>query len=186
MFLRLLAYVFLGWLLTAAVAGLGPVLHLSVMLPATSAILLTHLAFSRWGQLHWGLGMAVVMGYLEDLHQGAPIGLLATIYAFGWLGLYRAARRFTLVGPLSRVFAAVAVAAGLDLMTWTMLTILAEPLGFTRGALNAALGGVGWHLLGTALFVPAVWWTADRVIGLLDDVLLEDPVTIDGSRRSAQ
>ena len=41
MFFRGLAYVLLGWLAMAAVASVGHVFHLSVMLPSTSAVLLS-------------------------------------------------------------------------------------------------------------------------------------------------
>jgi hypothetical protein len=182
-FFRFLAYVFTGWLLMAAVSGLAPVLHLSIVLPATTAILLTHLAFSDSGDLHWGLGIAVTLGYLEDLHQGAPIGLLCLVHALSWLAVYLAARRFTLVGPASRILAATAVAGGIDLLTYILLIALAEPLGFTTDALNAAWVHVGWHLVGTALFVPAVWLLADKFSSVLDELLHREPLTVDGGRR---
>jgi hypothetical protein len=184
MFFRFLAYVFSGWLLMATVSGLAPVLHLSIVLPATSAILLAHLAFSESGQLHWGLAIAVTLGYLEDLHQGAPIGVLCMAHALGWLAIYLAARRFTLVGPASRVVAATTMAAGIDLLTWILLRMLAGPLGFAPEALDAAWGHVGWHLVGTALFVPAVWILADRFTAKLDELLHREPLTVDGGRRS--
>lgn len=184
MFFRLLVYVFTGWFAMAAVAGLAPVLQLSVMLPATSSILLVHLAFSRWSHLHWGLALAVALGYLEDLHQGAPMGVLSTAHAVGWLLLYRASKRFTLVGPLSRVAAATIFTALVDMLTWLLLILLAPALGFGRGALNAAWAQELWHLVATACFVPALWLIADKCINLLDDLLLRDVVTVDGGRRS--
>ncbi len=182
MFFRLLTYVFWGWLCMAMVAGLAPILHLSVLLPATTVVLLVHLAFSRWRHLHWGLGVAICLGYLEDLHQGAPIGVLSTVYAFGWLALYRAAGRFTVVGPGSTLLAVGIACLGFDLATWALLSVLADRLGFGHAALNAALGDIGWHLLGTLLFAPAVWWVADKLIHALDELLLEEPVTVDGGR----
>lgn len=182
MLFRVLTYVFLGWLLMGFVAGLGPVLHLSVLLPATSAILLAHFAFSDHRHLHWGLATAVCLGYLEDLHQGAPIGVLATVHAVGWLGLYRASTRFTLVGPLSTLLAATATCVVFDLGTWALLTLFAAQLGFGRPALNLALLDIGWHALATALFVPAVWWVADKLSAQLDELLLEETITVDGGR----
>lgn len=183
MFFRFLAYVFAGWLLMAMVCGLAPVLHLSIVLPATTAILLAHLAFSESGDLHLGLAIAVTLGYLEDLHQGAPIGVLCMAHALGWLAIYAAARRFTLVGPGSKIMAASLMALGIDTLTWALLRVLAGPLGFTPEALDAAWVQVGWHLVGTAFFVPAVWLLADKFTRVLDGLFHREPVTVDGGRR---
>ena len=70
-----------------------------------------------------GLAIAVTLGYLEDLHQGAPIGVLCMAHALGWLAIYAAARRFTLVGPGSKIMAASLMALGIDTLTWALLRV---------------------------------------------------------------
>src|SRR5690606_28045300 len=108
MLFRALAYVALGWLLMAAVAGLGHVFELSVMLPSTTAVLLVHLAFAREGELPAKLAIVTVLGYLEDLHQGAPLGILILAHQLSFLALHWAAGRLALHGWLSRAAAATA------------------------------------------------------------------------------
>ena len=122
---RAVAYLALGWFLLAVVGGLADVLDLTVMLPATSAIVLTHAAFSRNPSTVVGLALAVSIGYLEDLYQGAPVGTLSLAYALGFLALRWVAARVALTGWVMRAVACVAAVVVLDLLTWGILMALA-------------------------------------------------------------
>lgn len=157
MLFRALAYIALGWLLMAAVAGLGHVFELSVMLPSTTAVLLVHLAFARDGELPGKLAIVTVLGYLEDLHQGAPLGVLILAHQLSFLALHWAAGRLALHGWLSRAAAATAAVAFVDLATFGTLTLLAEPMRIPRDALLDALWQSRWHLLATFLVAHPVW-----------------------------
>ncbi len=157
MLFRALAYIALGWLLMAAVAGLGHVFALSVMLPSTTAVLLVHLAFSREGELPAKLGIVTMLGYLEDLHQGAPLGVLILAHQLSFLALHWAAGRLALHGWLSRAAAAAVAVAIVDLATFGTLMILAEPMRIPRDALVESLWQSRWHVLATFLVAHPVW-----------------------------
>jgi cell shape-determining protein MreD len=157
MFFRALAYIVLGWLLLAAVAGLGHVFELSIMLPSTTAVLLVHLAFSREGELPAKLAIATVLGYLEDLHQGGPLGTLILAHQLSFLALYWASGRLALHGWLSRAAAAMAAVGIVDLATWGTLMVLADPMRIPRDALMVSLWQARWHLLATFLVAHPVW-----------------------------
>ncbi|HLT35337.1 MAG TPA: hypothetical protein VK034_03605 [Enhygromyxa sp.] len=163
MLFRALAYVALGWLLMAAVAGLGHVFSLSVMLPSTTAVLLVHLAFAREGELPAKLAVVTVLGYLEDLHQGAPLGVLILAHQLSFLALHWAAGRLALHGWLSRAAAATAAVGLVDLATFGILTLLAEPMRIPRDALLDSLWQSRWHLLATFLVAHPVWLLTERL-----------------------
>jgi hypothetical protein len=162
--LRALATVLLGWFLLASVAGLGHSLGLTVMLPATSAVLLTRTAFARELAVPLGLAVALALGYLEDIHQGTPTGALSLAHGLAYLLTMWAATRIAVDGPIVRAFAAGLVAGLVDLLTFAELMLLAEPLGIDARALLNALPAVRWHALATVLAAPAVWWLADLVL----------------------
>jgi hypothetical protein len=176
MFFRLVACVFLGWLLMAVVAGLAPVFDLTIMLPATSIVVLTYFAFARHGDLHWGLATAVALGYLEDLQQGAPVGVLCLAHSLAYLGLWWLSRRVALRGRMSVLVVVGTAAFALDTLTWAILSALAGPLGISRAGLNATWGLVGWHLLATVLVAPLVWSVIHALISRVDRVLEGAPV----------
>jgi hypothetical protein len=174
MFFRGLAYVLLGWLAMAAVGSVGHVFHLSVMLPSTTAVLLVHLAFAREGTLPAKLGIAAMLGYLEDLHPGAPLGTLMLAHQLTFLALHWASGRLALHGWASRAAAALVAVALIDLATWATLMVLAEPLRIPRDALLAALWQSRWHLLATFLVAHPVWRLTD---GLLRVLRIDRPKT---------
>lgn len=165
MLFRALAYIALGWLLMAAVAGLGHVFELSVMLPSTTAVLLVHLAFARdvgreggpKGELPAKLAVVTVLGYLEDLHQGAPLGVLILAHQLSFLALHWAAGRLALHGWMSRAAAAAAAVGVVDLATFGILSVLAEAMRIPRDALLESLWQSRWHLLATFLVAHPVW-----------------------------
>ncbi|KIG18298.1 hypothetical protein DB30_01407 [Enhygromyxa salina] len=157
MFFRALAYIVLGWLLLAAVAGLGHVFELSIMLPSTTAVLLVHLAFSREGELPAKLAIATVLGYLEDLHQGGPLGTLILAHQVSFLALYWASGRLALHGWLSRAAASMLAVAVIDLATWGTLMVLADPMRIPRDALMVSLWQARWHVIATFLVAHPVW-----------------------------
>ncbi|MFV8753035.1 hypothetical protein ACNOYE_21010 [Nannocystaceae bacterium ST9] len=167
MFFRGLAYVLLGWLAMAAVASFGHVAHLSVMLPSTTAVLLVHLAFAREGTLPAKLAIAAMLGYLEDLHQGAPLGTLMLAHQLTFLALHWSAGRLALHGWASRASAALVAVALIDLATWATLMVLAEPLRIPRDALMSALWQSRWHLLATFLVAHPVWVLTDSLLRAL-------------------
>ncbi len=164
MFFRGLAYVLLGWVTMAAVASVGHVLHLSVMLPSTTAVLLVHLAFAREGTLPAKLAIAAMLGYLEDLHQGAPLGTLMLAHQLAFLALHWASGRLALHGWVSRAAAALVAVALIDLATWATLMALAEPLRIPRDALMSALWQSRWHLLATFLVAHPIWRLTDTLL----------------------
>jgi hypothetical protein len=167
MLFRALAYIMLGWLLIAVVAGLGHVLALTVMLPSTTAVLLVHLAFAREGELPAKLAIATVLGYLEDLHQGAPIGTLVLAHQLCLLALHWASGRLALHGWFTRAAASAVAVALIDLATWAVLMVLAEPMRIPRDALLASLWQSRWHVLATFLVAHPAWllleWTLRRL-----------------------
>ena len=175
--IRALTYLVVGWVLIAVVGGLADVFMITVMLPATSVVVLTHIAFSRALPLTLGLALAVAFGYLEDLHQGAPVGTLTLAYAVSFLGLSRAAERFAITGWPTRMLSAFLSVIVVDLLTAAILLALAEPLELRRDALVAALWDARWHCIATALVAPPVWTLFERLFTLLK---IEDPPAPDG------
>ena len=165
--LRAFVYLVLGWLLIALVGGLAEVLDLTVMLPATSAVILTHVAFSRRSSVPAGLAVAVSLGYLEDLHQGAPIGTLSMAHALAFLVLHWASARLALSGWLLRGLVSLLAVVLVDLLTAGVLLTMADVLEMRREVVLGSLAGIHWHALATLLVAPPVWslveWTFTRL-----------------------
>ena len=168
---RALIYTLLGWVLLAAVAGLGHSFDLTVMLPATSAVLLTHLAFSRELSLPTGLAVAITLGYLEDLHQGTPVGALSLAHGVAYLLTVWAGTRIAVEGAIVRAIAAGVVATIIDLITFAEFAVLADRLGLEVRTLVRALPTLRWHALATVLAAPAVGLVTDTVLGLWDRLM---------------
>jgi cell shape-determining protein MreD len=171
MLLRGFCYVVIGWLLIAVVGGLAEVLALSVMLPATSAVIIAHVAFSRSRSLPFALIVAIALGYLEDLHQGAPVGTLSLAHALAVLVLCYGSGRLQLSGWLIRAAVCGLSVVLVDTCTVAILLALAEPFAVQRSALLAAATQLHWHALATVLVAPPVWGLLDRVFSAmrLDD-----------------
>ena len=165
--LRAFVYLVLGWVLIAVVGGLADVLSLTIMLPATSAVILTHAAFSAGTSVHLGLAVAIALGYLEDLHQGAPIGTLALAHGLTFLLLRWASGRFAITGWILRAAAGLVSASLLDAVTLAVLVVLADPLGVPRDALLGATAILHWHALATLLVAPPLWSGIDRLLQAL-------------------
>jgi cell shape-determining protein MreD len=162
---RVLAYLVVGWLFIAAVPGLARVLEFTIMLPSTTAVIITHVAFSR--EEHStpvGLALAIVLGYLEDVHQGAPVGTLALAHGICFLVMRWFAARIALRGILTRSVAALSAVVVIDLSTWAILFTLADSFGMGRDALNHALWQTRWHALATFLCAQPVWLVMDAVL----------------------
>lgn len=190
--MRAALYILLGWLLLASVAGLGHSFGLTVMLPSTSAVLLVHLAFTRDHaprtagpelSLPLALAVAITLGYLEDLHQGTPVGALSLAHGLAYLLAVWAGTRIAVEGAIVRALAAGVVAAIVDLITFAELMLLADRLGIASGALVRALPMLRWHALATVLAAPAVWLLADLVLGLWDRLLGRNRPSTGGARR---
>ena len=171
--IRSSAYLIFGWVLIAIVGGLADVLSLSVMLPATSAVVVTHVAFSRGSSLPAGLAVSIALGYLEDLHQGAPVGTLALAHGIAFLALRWASGRLHLGGWVLRSAAAVVAVVLIDLLTFGTLMLLSEPLGIRREALLIALTDARWHALATLLVASPTWSALERVFSVLR--ITDDP-----------
>lgn len=174
------AYLLIGWVLIAVVGGLADVLSLSVMLPATSAVILTHAAFARGASLPLGLAVAIALGYLEDLHQGAPVGTLTLAHALTFLCLRWASGRFHLVIWPLRALASLVAVVLVDLATAGILVAMSDVLDVRREALVSALVGMRWHALATFLVAPPVWLLVDRLftrVGLEDGPAHPSPIT---------
>ena len=164
--LRPLTYLVLGWLLLAAAGGLAQALQLTFVLPATSAVLVTHMAFSKGMATPLGLALAIGLGYLEDIHQGAPGGTLTLAHALAFLFLRWASGRVALPGWISRAIAAFVAVVLIDLLTWLVLLALEDTLSLRRDALMTALSDVKWHGLATVFAAPPIWALMDRVLAV--------------------
>ena len=162
--LRAFGYLVVGWVLIAVVGGMADVLSLTIMLPATSAVILTHAAFSVGTSVPLGLFVAIALGYLEDLHQGAPIGTLALAHGLLFLVLRWASGRLAISGFWLRAASGLLSAALLDGLTLAILFVLADPLGLPREALLGATGVLHWHALATLLVAPPLWAGLDRLL----------------------
>ncbi|MBL4685571.1 MAG: hypothetical protein JKY37_13335 [Nannocystaceae bacterium] len=165
--LRAFVYIVLGWLLIALVGGMAEVLDVTVMLPATSAVIVTHVAFSRSASVPAPLCVAVALGYLEDLHQGAPIGTLTMAYAVTYLALRWVSARLALTGWVLQGLVALATVVFVDLVTFGVLIAMADAFGVRREALVTSLFSVHWHALATLLVAPPVWSLIDRTMARL-------------------
>lgn len=165
--LRAFLYLVIGWVLIAVVGGLADVLSLTIMLPATTAVIITHAAFSSGVTLHFGLAVAIALGYLEDLHQGAPIGTLSLAHGVGFLVLRWASGRFAITGFVMRAAAGLLSALLIDALTLVVLLVLADPLGVPREALLGATAVLHWHALATLLVAPPLWSGIDRLLTAL-------------------
>lgn len=162
--MRQLIYIALGWLLLAAVGGLGHTLGLTIMLPATSAALVAHVVYGRQLSLPVAVFVAVTLGYLEDMHQGTPAGLLSLAHGVTCLALVWSSRRFAVEGPLARAIAAGVAAALVDLITFALLLAVRRRLGVDASALVAGLIQARWHALATVLAAPGVFFLAERAL----------------------
>ncbi|MCX4242094.1 hypothetical protein [Paraliomyxa miuraensis] len=162
--LRAFVYLMVGWILIAVVGGMADVLSLTIMLPATSVVILTHAAFSQSTTVPLGLFVAIALGYLEDLHQGAPIGTLSLAHGLCYLVLRWASGRLAITGFVLRAAAGLVSALLLDGLTLAILFVLADPLGVPREALLGATGVLHWHALATLLVAPPLWSGLDRLL----------------------
>lgn len=163
---RGLAYVILGWVLIAAVGSLGHIMHITAVLPSTTIALLLHLGFSgRRARitLVFGLAVALVLGYLEDLHQGGPPGILSLTYGLTYLLVHVAARRFAVDGWRARMAAGVVLCFLTDLCTWGLLSALSGGLKLSTSGLRSGLSLMPWRALETGLIVNPVWLLADLI-----------------------
>lgn len=167
MVLRGFLYIVVGWLLIAVVGGLADVFGITVMLPATSACILAHVAFCRTRSIPFGLVVAIALGYLEDLHQGAPVGTLTLAYAVALLVLHWSSGRLQLSGWAMRAGVCGLAVLLVDALTVGVLLGLAEPLAVQRAAVVAAARGLHWHALATLLVAPPVWGLFDRIFAAL-------------------
>lgn len=175
--MRPLIYIALGWLLLAAVGGLGHTLGLTIMLPATSAALIAHAVFAARPagpestdapSLPAALLLAVALGYLEDMHQGTPAGLLSLAHGLACLALVWSRRRLSVEGPVARALAAGAAAALVDLVTFALLLAFRRPLGLDPAALVDGLVLARWHALATVLAAPAVFLLVELALAAWD------------------
>jgi len=169
--LRPFTYVILGWLLIALCGGLADVLGLSIVLPSTSAVVVAHAAFTGDRKVVPGLAVAVGLGYLEDLHQGAPVGALSLSFGIAFLVLHWAAGRLAVRGWTTRALVGLFAVVLVDAAMLLLLFALADAFGVRTEALVNTLVGLRWHALATALVAPPVWALFDRFFAVfrLDD-----------------
>lgn len=164
--LRAFTHLIVGWLLIALVGGLADVLGLSIVLPATSAVVLAHAAFAGQPALVSGLAVAVALGYVEDLHQGAPVGVLSLSFALAFLVLHWAAGRIAVRGWSMRALVSLLAVVLVDALTIVTLFVLADPLAIRTEALWPMLLSLRWHALATVLVAPPVWSLLQRTFTL--------------------
>lgn len=168
--MRTLIYLVLGWLLLAGVGALGHTLALTIVLPATSAALVAHVVFEREQELPAAVLVAVVLGYLEDMHQGTPAGMLSLAHGLACLALVWTGGRLAVEGPVARALAAGVAALLVDLATFAILFALRFRLGVSTSALLDGLYAARWHALATVLAAPAVFLLADLALRAWDRV----------------
>lgn len=164
--LRAFTHLIIGWLLVATTGGLADVLGLTIVLPATSAVVLAHAAFAGERQLVPGLAVAVALGYVEDLHQGAPVGVLSLAFALTWLLLWWTAGRIAVRGWTMRALVSLLAVVLLDAITLLILLVLADTFAIRGESLLAMLVGLRWHALATLLVAPPVWALLHRTFVL--------------------
>ncbi len=169
--MRPLIYLACGWLLLALVGAVGHVAALTIMLPATSAALVAHAVFTRELSLPAAVLVAVALGYLEDMHQGTPAGMLSLVHGVACLALVGASRRFEVEGAGARALAAGVAAALVDLLTFGLLVALRRRLGVDMDPLLAGLWLARWHALATVLAAPAVYLLVELALGGWDRAL---------------
>lgn len=144
----------------AMVGSLGHQFHITAVLPTTTIGLLIHVAFAPRrspSTLGFGLVIAVVLGYLEDLHQGGPTGITSLAFGGAYIALYASSLRLSLTSWQSRLVVGFMFALGVDLLAGLGLLVLAEPLGLSRGAVMSGMKLVPWRALETALLVHPIW-----------------------------
>ncbi|MDX9785150.1 MAG: hypothetical protein RBT11_00080 [Desulfobacterales bacterium] len=100
-----------------------------------------------------GLVLVVVVGLLMDRLSGAPIGLLAIIYLWIWVGI-RWGVRFFHVGNYYLVPFFVTLAVLLENALFAMAHILfAGEANYSMVAGGTVLGQVGWAIISAPLFM---------------------------------
>ncbi len=164
--LRAFTHLIVGWMLVALVGGLADVLGLSIMLPATSAVVVAHAAFAGQRELVPGLAVAVALGYVEDLHQGAPTGVLTLAFALSFLVLHWAAGRIAVRGWSMRALVSLMAVTLVDTLTMLTLLALADPLSIRTEALWPMALSLRWHALATVLVAPPVWALLQRIFAV--------------------
>lgn len=163
---RALGYVTFGWFLLAVGGSLGHIAGVTAVLPATSVPVVLHLAFTPGRarpSLPYGLTVAVVLGYLADLHQGGPPGVSALAHGCCYLGAHFLARRLVLVSWRARLGATLLYGLALDLVTFVILAVTSGPLGLSLAALVSGLSLVPWRAVLTALLAQPIWSVLDAV-----------------------
>jgi hypothetical protein len=92
--------------------------------------------------------VAIALGYLEDLHQGTPVGSLSLAHGLAFLLTVWAGTRIAVEGAIVRAMAAGVVAAVIDLLTFAEFALLADRLGPRGSHPRAALrpcAGTRWR-----------------------------------------
>ena len=162
-----LIYVVWGWILLAAVPALGYALHWTVMLPSTTAILMCHVAFVRTGSLTRGMLLALILGYLEDVHQGAPTGLLMFCHGVAFAGIYWVSARVSVHGLGGQILVSTLCVIVIDVTTWALLLGVADPLGLRIDAIHRSLWEARWHIVATALMAQPLWLVTNRMFSMV-------------------
>ncbi len=165
--LRGFFYLFLGWVIILVVGGLAAALGLTIMLPVPAAIVLTHLLTEDRAAPPVGLFVAMSLGYVVDVHQGAPVGASSLAYGIVFLLARPAIMRLSLRGWFARGLVCACLAVALDLGLWVVLALLSEWLQILPGALDDGFSMFPWRALATALLVPPLWVILDWM-ALLD------------------
>jgi cell shape-determining protein MreD len=164
--LRAFTHLMVGWLLIATSGGLAEVLGLTIVLPATSAVVIAHAAFTGERALVPGLAVAVALGYVEDLHQGAPVGLLSLAFALTWLMLHWTAGRIAVRSWTMRALVSVLAVVLVDALTVIILLLLADTFAIRTDSLLPMLAAARWHAVATLLVAPPVWALLQRLFTL--------------------
>ncbi len=159
---RLAVFVLLLLAGVVVAGGLADAFALSVFVPEIPAILTTHLAWSGVS-LPFGLALAVLAGYVEDLDAGGIVGLSSLAYAVAFLGTYRLARRIAAPGTVGRVLWSAAFVAVVDAIVAAGIAAVLPwiPAGYVLS--RSTWAATGLHVAATALWAPAVWVIAEAV-----------------------
>ena len=179
-----LIYILTSWILSAIVAGFGQGFHLTIMLPLTSAICLTHYVFQHRRSRIGFMAFALILGYLEDIQQVMPVGTLTLVYLAAAILLMGLQRRFSLEGAWRSMITLFLLVVFIDTCTWLILFALSEQFSFNVGALRQTLTTVHWHALATMLATPVIWFVLDRIFVWLSQ--LSRFITYGSSRSTGQ
>ena len=158
---RMLSYGVWGWFWIAATASISHVAGLTIFLPMLSVVVLAHSIFETEDPpLVESLAMAVMLGYLYDLHHGHPTGVMTLGHVLAVFGLRWAKVRLLFAGGASMAMLSGAAAGMILLISLLPVWIFQVRLGLTFESYFVSWDRVAYQAVATALLAyPLDWLT---------------------------